>query len=77
MAGILNFVGGLLIIAGLIIGFNAGNDVNRVMSIFGQDVAQTFQWRAAMVFWISGFLSGLVFLALARIIELLTDSRRS
>jgi hypothetical protein len=77
VAGILNIVGGILIIAGLIIGFNVGNDVNQVLSMFGQDVAHTFQWRAALAFWISGTLSGLVFLALARIIELLEDLKKS
>lgn len=74
MVSLLYFIGTALIIVGVITGIHMGNKVNGALRFFSEDAATEFQVKVAAIYWIVGFLSGMVFIALARIIDLLEQS---
>lgn len=61
MSILLRFIGWATIVLGLIGGIIAG--------------IRNFSWGIAIIFWISGILSGIIFLALASILDYVEETR--
>ena len=73
MAGVMMVVGFLVIAGSLILGFNIFTDSNQSGDPLGllDDTVSSFQRSTAYLVWIVGVLTGLFFIAIGRIIEIL------
>lgn len=69
MAKSLSAVGWFFIIGGIIAGFIAGIKTETVVSYFSGNT--NFQWTVAIVYWVVSFVSGVLMLGVAEIINLL------
>jgi uncharacterized membrane protein YraQ (UPF0718 family) len=65
----LSAVGWFFIIGGIIAGFIAGITSETVVSYFSQ--RETFEWSVAITYWVVSFVSGILMLGVAEIIDLL------
>ena len=71
MAKSLSAVGWFFIIGGIIAGFIAGATMETISSYITQK--GTFQWTVAITYWVISFVSGILMLGVAEIIDLLEN----
>lgn len=71
MAKFFNGLGTTIIIAGIIIGFYLGRQVQEISRLFGEESG--FNWNVAFTAWIYSAISGLLFIAFAKCYERIED----
>lgn len=68
----LYFIGSLLFIIGFIAGIKLG-EVEVVKGVYTTYTVKEFSFGVAIIYWASAFISGMLFIAFGKIIDLLTD----
>lgn len=68
MSDFLKVIGWVTIIAGIIVGVEFGKANDPVFALVGLE--SDFRWTVAIIWWGSGVASGVIFLALGRILEI-------
>jgi len=71
MAQALKIIGWVSIIGGLIVGIILGYQTDPIASLIYKTSAKTFQFAVAISWWLSGAISGLVFIAFGRMLDYL------
>lgn len=70
---LLKIIGWIIIVSGLIVGIYAGNLVGEIMEeIFGRQYGG-FQWDISIGWWLSGIITGIMFIAFGMMLERLYD----
>jgi len=74
MVRILQFLGAISFVGAIIIGIVQANQSDGAMElILGSSYEEGFRWGVAVYWWVSGAVALIIFLALAMILEYLSD----
>ncbi len=73
MSTVLRVIGVLSIIGGIISGFVNAKSYSGLEKLLGRSVDIPFQWSIALTWWVSGIISGIIFFALAMMLDKLDN----
>ncbi|NMM55146.1 hypothetical protein [Paenibacillus aquistagni] len=72
MSKLLIWLGIMSISAGIVLGIYEGKEINELAKAL-QIADDSFHWRAAITWWVSGAISGIVFFAFSAMLEHLEE----
>ncbi|NOJ74103.1 hypothetical protein [Paenibacillus alvei] len=71
MSKVLKVLGILSVIGGIYLGIKAGNALNEMAELIR--IESSFQWAAAIAWWASGLISGILFFAMSMMLDHLEE----